>query len=369
MPTEPQAAPTRVYDDPDATVWSGDARAVMDNLNAGSVDALITDPPYGLSSPPDIDEVLTRWEAGEDYEHTGAGFMSKSWDSFVPGPATWRSALRVVKPGAPALVFAGSRTLDLMMASLRMAGWVIEGTAHYSYGSGMPKALDIGKALDKELGHERTEVLGVKPGHEDFLHRTDAHSSGGRSDGWERPWRNDEAAVARSHLRFAPVSEQAKQWDGYRSNLKGAHEPVIIARAPGDAQSVEVGHPYSAKAPSDERVVAYIPACSCWGDPHALGADPTIAVFRPTTCTRCGTAYGEYRHPTVKPLAVMREFIKACPNGGVALDPFAGSGTTGVAALLEGRAAVLVDASPVHAAMSAQRLLDVQPPLFDLGAA
>ncbi|MGI4260825.1 DNA methyltransferase, partial [Klebsiella pneumoniae] len=114
-----------------------------------SVDAIVTDPPYGLSKQPDTTEVLRHWLAGDDYVHGGSGFMGKSWDSFVPGPAVWKEAIRCLKPGGWAVVFAGSRTQDLMAISLRLAGFEIMDTGMWLYGSGFPKSMDISKAIDK----------------------------------------------------------------------------------------------------------------------------------------------------------------------------------------------------------------------------
>lgn len=126
-----------------------------------SIDAIVTDPPYGLSKQPKMEEVLKHWLAGDDYNETGSGFMGKTWDSFVPGPSIWKEAYRCLKPGAWAVVFAGSRTQDLMALSLRLAGFEIMDTGMWLYGSGFPKSLDISKAIDKQLGAER-EVIGKK---------------------------------------------------------------------------------------------------------------------------------------------------------------------------------------------------------------
>jgi len=99
------------------TVIHGDCLEVLREMPDNSIDSVVTDPPYGLSKEPDIEEVLTKWLAGEDYVHRGGGFMGKSWDSFVPGPSIWREVYRVLKPGGHALVFAGTRTQDLMTIS------------------------------------------------------------------------------------------------------------------------------------------------------------------------------------------------------------------------------------------------------------
>ena len=108
----------------------GDCLDVLRKLPDNSIDSVVTDPPYGLSKEPDIEEVLTKWMAGEDYEHRGGGFMGKTWDSFVPGPSIWREVYRVLKPGGHALVFAGTRTQDLMTVSLRLAGFEIRFLAY-----------------------------------------------------------------------------------------------------------------------------------------------------------------------------------------------------------------------------------------------
>jgi DNA modification methylase len=130
------------------TILLGDCRAGMRYMPENSVDSIVTDPPYGLSKQPNMREVLKHWLAGDDYKATGSGFMGKSWDSFVPGPATWAEAYRILKPGGIAAVFAGSRTVDLMATSLRLAGFEIFDMGHWLYGSGFPKSLDVSKHID-----------------------------------------------------------------------------------------------------------------------------------------------------------------------------------------------------------------------------
>ena len=99
--------------------------------------------------------------------------------------------------------------------------------------SGFPKSLDVSKAIDKMSGAERN-VIGVKPGHEDFVHRADPHSAGGRSDGWDRPWREDAEKVRASHMATAPATDAAKQWSGYGTTTKPAYEPLVVTRKPLD---------------------------------------------------------------------------------------------------------------------------------------
>lgn len=188
-------------------VHHGDCREVMATLDAASVDAVVCDPPYGLS------------------------FMGKGWDHGVPGQEFWTEALRVAKPGAHLLAFGGTRTYHRLACAIEDAGWEIRDCVMWVYGSGFPKSHDVSKAIDKAAGAER-EVVGVRPGHEDFVHRTDAHSGGGRREGWKRPWQDDADKVALHHMATAPATDAARQWSGWGTALKPSYEPVILARKP-----------------------------------------------------------------------------------------------------------------------------------------
>ncbi|UGC98044.1 adenine-specific methyltransferase [Oceanospirillum phage vB_OsaM_PD0307] len=143
-----------------ATVINLDCRLGMMSMPEGSVDAIVCDPPYGLSRQPNMREVLTHWLNGDEYSPTCGGFMGKQWDSFVPGPLVWEQALRVLKPGGYLVAFAGSRTVDLMATSLRLGGFEVVDMLHWLYGSGMPKSMAIDKAIDRQR-HDRDDILEV----------------------------------------------------------------------------------------------------------------------------------------------------------------------------------------------------------------
>lgn len=135
-----------------AFVFGAEALAALRGLPDASVDAIVTDPPYGLSNtnPTKVADTLTRWVTGErEYVPAGKGFMGKPWDAFVPPPALWDECYRVLKPGGHVLAFAGSRTHDLMTLSIRLAGFEIRDSVAWLYGSGFPKSLDVSKAIDK----------------------------------------------------------------------------------------------------------------------------------------------------------------------------------------------------------------------------
>lgn len=149
-------------------VLVGDCVAVMKTLPDNSVDAIVTDPPYGLGEPPPIEDVLRAWLDGKPYHAKGGGFMGKEWDSFVPGPEYWREVLRVAKPGAHLLAFSGTRTYDVMGIAIRMAGWEPRDTCMWVYGSGFPKSHSVYKAthdaVESRYGNLRCDCLDTGDG-------------------------------------------------------------------------------------------------------------------------------------------------------------------------------------------------------------
>ncbi len=375
----------------------GDCLDVLRELPDNSIDSVVTDPPYGLSKEPDIEEVLTKWLAREDYAHRGGGFMGKTWDSFVPGPSIWREVYRVLKPGGHALVFAGTRTQDLMTISLRLAGFEIRDVIEWLYFSGFPKSMDVGKAFDK-----RAKKLGVQ------------------SQGFSVAGDDGRKAELKQNLKYRsdygyvyePKSELARKWNGWGTALKPAHEPIIMARKPligTVADNVERwgtgainvdgcrigtdivgwgGRPssgYSGGLDTDTSgkprpVEGRFPANCVTTEPDAFFSK-YFNVTPPELCKKTskrdrnsdwlgreigleekegGTTVAsikgqmkdlrvknpdyerkvpKYRnnHPTVKPTDLMAWLVRLItPPGGIVLDPFAGSGSTCVAARREG---------------------------------
>lgn len=202
-------------------ITNAECMAHLHTLPADSYHACICDPPYGLSKEPDIREVLTHWLAGDAYTHGGSGFMGKSWDSFVPGPELWREVFRVLKPGAYLMAFASTRTADLMSVSIRLAGFECHPFIAWVFGSGFPKATNLGKQIDKEAGvtreitRERMGDVGMKSGKFKSEH---TKTSQGVIDQKENP-----------------VTEAAQQWDGYfygKQSLKPALEPILFFQKP-----------------------------------------------------------------------------------------------------------------------------------------
>lgn len=213
--------PTTNQSSPQVVLYRGEALSILSGIPSGTIDAIVTDPPYGLSKEPDPAEVLRHWLAGDDYKHSGGGFMGKTWDSFVPGPSVWKECLRVLKPGGHLLCFAGSRTVDLMGIAIRLGGFEIRDQLQWLYGSGFPKSMAVGRAIDKAAGKEREQ------GPVDPTRAARLVNQGGdysTDSGW--------SAGGRRVTMDPPATPEAEEWEGWGTALKPAHEPIIMARKP-----------------------------------------------------------------------------------------------------------------------------------------
>lgn len=216
---------------PTPRIIHADCLDALRDLPDESAHAVVTDPPYGLANTdsPHVMETLSRWFAGErDYLPAGAGFMGKAWDAFVPPPAVWDECYRVLKPGGHLLAFAGSRTQDLMGLSIRLAGFDLRDTITWLYGSGFPKSLDVGKAIDKAAGATREVVATERsPFRMADKFMGDAYMSTQTGD-----TRETDADGYIVKKITAPATPEAQQWDGWGTALKPASEPIVVARKP-----------------------------------------------------------------------------------------------------------------------------------------
>lgn len=224
-----------------ATLINADCRDAMRAMDENSIDAVVCDPPYGLTQgnrkvppPHNPDSPFSRCRMGVNgdtlavpKQSTAGGFMGMGWDHGVPGTEFWIEALRVAKPGAHLLAFGGTRTFHRLMAAIEDAGWEIRDTIMWVYGSGFPKSLDVSKAIDKAAGVER-EVVGSKLGQPGYSLTNGLPGGVAMEGNVDGSLRNGAAECAIT----APATEAAKQWEGWGTALKPAWEPVIVARKP-----------------------------------------------------------------------------------------------------------------------------------------
>lgn len=389
---------------PTASLHRGDCLDVLRRMDDASVHAIVTDPPYGLSKEPDVAEVLAHWLAGDDYEHGGGGFMGKTWDSFVPGPSVWRECLRVLKPGGHLLCFAGSRTVDFMGISIRLAGFETRDQMQWIYGSGLPKAQSVGKAIDKAHGVDAKEWDGwataLKPAHEPIIVARKPLSVGGRR-----------ATVATnvlthgtgamnidaSRIGFASAADEAETKTKNRHGdfgsdtgsayIYGDFSSVVPVNysAPGrwpanvilghhreceqdchpDCPVPELDKQSGVSKSTGGRTVNISKTSEIYGGGNGLGQDLSAVevqgdpgfgdVGGASRFFYCAKASKSERntdlppgnrntHPTVKPVKLMEYLVRlVTPAGGTVLDPYMGSGTTLVAAARLGFDSIGID--------------------------
>lgn len=175
-------------------ILNGDCLELMKLMGDNTVDAVVTDPPYGLS------------------------FMGKKWDYDVPNQEIWEECLRVLKPGGYLLAFAGTRTQHRMAVRIEDAGFEIRDMISWVYGSGFPKSLNIGKAIDAMQGNDR-EVIKTGNTIPDI-----------RSNNYE----NSQGKVRLEET----ITKGNSEWEGWGTALKPSFEPITVARKPLSEKTV-----------------------------------------------------------------------------------------------------------------------------------
>lgn len=321
----------------------GDCLEVLRTIESASVDAIVTDPPYGLK------------------------FMGKKWDYDVPSVEVWRECLRVLKPGGHMLVACGTRTQHRMAVNIEDAGFEIRDVVTWLYGSGFPKSLNIGKQGGPEGWGTALKpacefwTLARKPLDGTVAANVLKHGVGGINvDGCRVQFQN-EYTLNHGALEGFDRSDRAHITGRFPANLildeeaaamldeqsgtltsgsraAGVRKGMGFHGADGDGGPAIIGNSggasrffYVAKASKSERNA---------GLEHL----PTRRGGSEQFDSRWKEGVGEDRmpmnqnhHPTVKPVKLMRYLCRLItPPKGLVLDPFMGSGSTGVAAKAEG---------------------------------
>ena len=198
----------------------GDCLDKLKELDDNSIDSIVTDPPYGLSAAPN---------SGKSSK---GGFMGKQWDYDVPSQEIFEECLRVLKPGGHLLSFAGSRTYHRMAVRVEDAGFEIRDQIMWIYGSGFPKSLNLGKSLESKLVNGSSRYSGNK-----METDGDVDIPGSQwQEAADRTMADGEGAWSGKSVKVEnPI---AKEWEGWGTALKPAHEPIVMARKPLSEKTV-----------------------------------------------------------------------------------------------------------------------------------
>lgn len=344
------------------TVHNDDCLKVLRNFDDESIDAVVTDPPYGLSQMPHtlVSDAIVKWSSGDrEYLPQGRGFMNVSWDSFVPAPALWDEVYRVLKPGGHLLSFAGSRTFDLMSISIRLANFEIRDALQWWYATGLPKSLNVSKAVEAETLYGSS--------HTKYLRKVEQEGDGesytikGTNNGILGTKRTYERKV------YSPRTEEGKQWNGWGTALKPAFEPIVVARKPLSEPSLAKNvlkhgtgalnidstrfgeeNKWLTNVLMDETIAEEL-------DKEALDAAKFFFVAKPSSKEK--PKVDGVSHETVKPIALMEKLVKlVTPENGVLLDPFSGSGTTLEAAMIHNFDAIGIEREEKYIPLIQSRL-------------
>ena len=306
----------------------------LKTLDDNIFDSCVTDPPYHLTSI--VKRFATSTEPkGPLYKRLSTGFMGQTWDGGDVAFTTemWKEVYRTLKPGAYLLAFSAARNYHRMAVAIEDSGFEIRDQIMWIYGSGFPKSLNMGKQIDKKLGNKRIKTGQVK-----------THARKGVAVAEERTAIN---AGSFGQEVEEEITVGTSEWEGWGTALKPAHEPIVMARKPIDGSVADniLEHRTGAINIDESRVEGQdrFPANVIHD-----GLNEEWARF--FYCAKASKKEkGDTKHPTVKPINLMRYLVKLItPKGGIVLDPFAGTGTTGEACILESKKYYLIEAEPSY---------------------
>jgi site-specific DNA-methyltransferase (adenine-specific) len=377
-------------------ILQGDNRDTLKTLADNSIDAIVTDPPYGID------------------------FLGKSWDANTGALETYQECLRVLKPGGHILAFSAARTYHHLAVTLEQAGFEIRDQIMWIYSSGFPKSQDIGRSIQRSLGVKKKKTI---------------KSVNGLNTKGLMNFNEEKGEYTKTYDIVEVTDPVAKQWEGWGTALKPAHEPIALARKPlhksnsiarncqqwgvgainidatrvnwdkealerikkenaqgghpggglekysnigekGDGYKVNVEYSEQGRFPSnvigeilqaDYQKYFYCPKVS--RKERHIGFDTTDIPTNPNGMWDDGVQFQNQQafsgatkkgnnHPTVKPVELMKYLIKLItPPGGTVLDPFNGSGSTGCAAVELGFEYIGCELDPDYVKIAETRIL------------
>ncbi len=207
--------------DNDYTIYQGDSFEVLDTLEEKSIDAIVTDPPYGLTSITKRygkeDSIPAKEGKDGSFARLSKGFMGKTWDGtgIEYNVEFWKKCFKVLKPGGYLLSFGGTRTFHRIACAIEEAGFEIRDTLMWLYGSGFPKSQNVGLAIDKKNGVDnRTGNIAKGVG----SNNTNSMKNG--------------LGSSQEFKQFYEERKAQNEYAGYGTCLKPAYEPIIMARKP-----------------------------------------------------------------------------------------------------------------------------------------
>jgi len=275
----------------------------LNEIEDNSIDALITDPPYGIS------------------------YQNHYWDKDLPSKEIWENSFRTLKYGGFGLVFSSVRLMHRLMVDLEDSGFIIKDVLFWSYLNGMPKSRNVGLSIDKELGVESQKIGEYK---------------------YVQGYKEKKDYKAKSKDKLSPSSDIGKKYDGAGLGIKPAYEPIILIQKPLEkglniSQNI-IKYGTGALNFEDTRIPYQKGESKVGHNPHPKGRVPSNIIRTDNQ----NDGYDKFfvvpkvrqkkddfnSHPTLKPVELMRHLIKLITfERQIILDPFMGSGSTGVASL------------------------------------
>ncbi len=276
----------------------------LDGLENNSIDAIITDPPYGIS------------------------YQNNDWDKKLPDKQIWLDSFRVLKEGSFALIFSSIRLMHHLMLDLENSGFIIKDVLMWSYLNGMPKSRNVGLDIDKELNVESQK---------DGVYK---YVQGYQKDGTD--------SYLKVKDKFKPASDIGKKYSGAGLGIKPAYEPIILVQKPiisskNVAQNI-IKFGTGSLNLEDTRIPYEKGEGKVGHNPHPKGRVASNIL----RTERFNDGYDKFFlvpkvrqnkdnfnfHPTLKPTKLMQQLVKLITyKNQTVLDPFMGSGSTGVASL------------------------------------